>query len=299
MKRLVSLILLLALAFSLTSCELAPKILELFGDSKEETQEITEIPEKNPSEEEEKEDNSNEEENNTVVENTVIKEFLSTDRERAYYKVLEGKTINFIGDSLLAGAQIGKEYAWPNLLGEKYSMTYDNQAISGCTLSACEGGENPIVSRYANMPDNNPDIVVFEGGRNDYNKDAAIGMHTRLDPESYKGAMAILIKGLREKYPNAIIVAVTFWGSNDRQNSGGKVCGEYTQAMIDVCRAMSVPCINASDENASGIKMTDAAFRAQYSCKPSDVCHLNFEGMKLALRFFEKELAEIYESNKK
>ena len=40
--------------------------------------------------------------------------------------------------------------------------------------------------------------------------------------------------------------------------------------------------------------MRDASFRAKYNIKSSDVSHLNVDGMKLVLPYFEKALAELY-----
>ena len=94
------------------------------------------------------------------MEDLEIKDWLTLDRERAYYKVLEGKTVNFIGDSLFAGHSLGKNYTWPALMLGKYYMHGENHGISGCTLSACEDGQNPIISRFEKLPDNDPDIVI-------------------------------------------------------------------------------------------------------------------------------------------
>ena len=227
-----------------------------------------------------------------------IKEWTDMDSERAYFSSLEGKKISFIGDSLFGGHGIQPEEVWCALLAEKYGMAYCNYGINGCTLSACEGGKNPIVSRYTQMADNDPDIIVIEGGRNDYNKCAVLGGKNSKDISTYRGAIRSLVEGLSEKYPDALIVAVTFWNANDRKNDDGRTCNEYTDAMKEVCADMGVPVINAADEEASGIKMTDSAFRAAYSVNSTDVCHLNAAGMRLALPFFERELAEIIEKNK-
>lgn len=220
-----------------------------------------------------------------------VEEWSASDRDRAEYDILYGKTINFIGDSLFGG---NRPYNWVDMFISKYNLNGQNYGIGGCTVSACEGGANPIVTRYDKMPDNNPDIVIFEGGRNDYNKSAPMGHHLYPDTESYKGSLVTLINGLREKYPNAILIGVTFWNATDKQNEAGFVCNDYTKAMMDVCRALGVQYIDATKEAECGIVMTDADFRAQYSIAPSDVCHLNYEGMKLALAFFERKIAEIY-----
>lgn len=216
----------------------------------------------------------------------------------AYYEILQGKTANFIGDSLFGGHALGKENTWIALLAEKYGMIYNNYGVNGCTLSACENGFSPIIERYVEMENSSTDIIVFEGGRNDFNKCAAIGDAESRDTATYCGAVAALIEGLRKKYPKSVIIGVSFWNTSS-VNKAGVACNDYIAAMLNVCNAMGVPCINAMDEAASGIRMTDTEFRKQYSMLPGDVCHLNADGMKLALSFFEREIAKILAESSK
>lgn len=207
------------------------------------------------------------------------------------FEVLRGITACFIGDSLFAGHGIGKENSWINLLGEKYSMRYTNYGINGCTISACEGCSMPIVKRYVEMTEEDPDLVVFEGGRNDFNKGAVIGSVDEPDESTMCGAIAIIVKGLREKYPNAKLVAVPFWDTATVRD--GRVSNDYVEAMIGACLALGVDLINSYSAAESGINMRDADFRAKYCYVPGDVCHLNEEGMKLAMPYFERELARL------
>lgn len=220
-------------------------------------------------------------------------EYLEMDKERAYFENLEGLRGYFIGDSLFGAHGIGKENCWIALLGEKYGMDYENYGISGCTLSACEGGANPIINRYMNMSDEQPDFIVIEGGRNDFNKGAAIGSIDEKDPTTYLGALSMLVDGLREKYPNATIIGVTFWNTKSISKDTGLSSNQYVEAMIAALGEMDVPCVNAYCDPDCPVDMTDADFRAQYSFAPGDVCHLNVEGMKLVMPFFEREIAEI------
>ena len=229
----------------------------------------------------------------TCYEEIKFLEYIRMERERAYYDILEGCTASFIGDSLFGGHGIGIENSWINLLGEKYNMVYNNYGSNGCTLSACEGGANPIITRYTAMADNDPDIIVFEGGRNDFNKCAALGSIEEKDITTYLGAISALVDGLREKYPRAVIIAVSFWNTTT-VNKAGATSNSYVEAMLSACESLGVPIINAYDESASGVHMTDKDFRAEYCYVPGDVCHLNIEGMKLVLPFFEKEIARIY-----
>ena len=215
------------------------------------------------------------------------------DTQRAYYDVLEGKTAYFIGDSLFGAHGIGKENCWIALLGDKYKMNYVNYGISGCTLSACEGGANPIINRYTEMSKEQPDFIVIEGGRNDFNKGALIGSIDEKDKTTYLGALSMLVEGLRERYPDATIIAVTFWKTNTTNKTTGKSSNEYVDAMMAACDELGVLCVNAYDNTDCPVDMTDADFRAQYCFEPGDVCHLNVDGMKLVMPFFEKEIAEI------
>ena len=210
----------------------------------------------------------------------------------AYFDILRGKRAYFIGDSLFGAHGIGKENSWINLLCAKYKMDFDNQGINGATFSDCENSSNPIVKRYVDLPSEQPDFVVIEGGRNDFNKMAEIGSVTEKDPKTYLGAIAITVEGLRTKYPNAKIIAVTFW-KTPTVNKAGVASNTYVEAMMDACEKLDIPCIKSYDSERSGILMTDAAFREKYCFVPGDVCHLNAEGMKLAMPFFERELAEL------
>lgn len=211
-----------------------------------------------------------------------------------YFEILRCKRAYFIGDSLFGAHGIGKENSWINLLCEKYSMDFMNLGINGCTFSDCENGSNPIVKRCVDMPDEQPDFVVIEGGRNDFNKMAKIGSVDEKDPTTYLGAIAITVEGLRAKYPNAKIIAVTFWKTGT-VNKEGVASNTYVEAMIDACEKLCIHCIKAYNEEESGILMTDKAFREKYCFVPGDVCHLNVEGMKLALPFFEREIATVLE----
>ena len=213
-----------------------------------------------------------------------------------YYDVLYGKRAYFIGDSLFGGHSLGHSGTWIGMLAEKYGMKHVNLGRNGCTMSACEGGANPIIKRYKDMPDEPCDFIVFEGGRNDYNKCAEIG-EVGGDISTYKGALSALIEGLRERHPEATLIAVSFWKVGDRPNAAGISCNEYTAAMKDVCLKMGVAFIDTTNPEESLIDMTQPELRREFCLLPGDVCHLNHRGMKRVLPFFERKIAEII-SNK-
>lgn len=209
-----------------------------------------------------------------------------------YYENLKGIRASFIGDSLFGGHGIGKENSWIALLGDKYEMEYNNYGSNGCTLSACEGGANPIVNRFSEIADNDPHLIVVEGGRNDFNKAAALG-EIGGDITTFRGALSYTLNSLREKFPKATIVCVTFWRVGDKENAIGLSTAAYTDAMMEVARELNFPYIDATDTEASRVNMRDAEFRKEFCYVPGDVCHLNVEGMKRVMPFFEERLAKI------
>jgi hypothetical protein len=152
-----------------------------------------------------------------------------------------------------------------------------------------------MVTRYAELPSNRADIILLEGGKNDFNSSVPIGEIGDTSTKTFMGALKFLIGKLREKYPDALIICVTVWNTAGT-NSLGLNVSDYGQAMIEVCASMGVPCFNSMDTNLSGVDMTSAAFRSQYCQSSSDVSHLNVGGHRMVLPKFEKFIAEQYES---
>jgi lysophospholipase L1-like esterase len=113
-----------------------------------------------------------------------------------------------------------------------------------------------------------------------------------------KGAARFLISKVQEKYPNALIICLTVWEVGGSKNSAGNYCSDYGRALLEVCADMGVPCINAMDQEATGVKMTDANFRNKYCMKANDYSHLNEAGMKLVFPAFEKAIADFYAAKK-
>ncbi len=213
------------------------------------------------------------------------------------YPELKGLTVNFLGDSYFAGNGLNPNYVWPALMGQIYGMNYKNYGKNGSTISDYVTTNNPMVVRYKDMANNTPNIVVLEGGKNDYNKNVPIGENTDTDTKTFKGALNVIIDGLRAKYPNAVLICVTPWKVSGTNGIGNTV-SSYADAMVEICALKKVPCFKASDPALSGVDMTSASFRAEYSMSATDVSHLNLKGHKLVLPKFEKFIAEAYAAAK-
>lgn len=233
-----------------------------------------------------------------VSEGEQLAQWIEADKERAYFEFLQGKTFTVIGDSYLAGNGLNQDLVWPALMANKYGMEYHNYGMNGSTMSNFVTTNNPMVERYTGMANNDPDIIIIEGGRNDYNKSVPIGEDGSLDTKTMKGAARYLITKLQERYPNAVVICLTVWEVGGNPNSIGNYCSDYGRALMEVCDAMSIPCINAMDQEAVGVYMTDPDFRAQYCMKPTDISHLNADGMKLVFPVFEKYIADFYAADK-
>lgn len=206
------------------------------------------------------------------------------------HTALNGLTVNLLGDSYFAGNKLDPAYVWPALMARKYGMNLHNGGVNGSTVSNYVTTNHPMCNRFQDLPDNNPDLVLMEGGRNDYNKCVPIGKADSTDTTTFLGALNVILAGLRQKYPNAQIICITSWKFAGT-NAIGLGCSDYVDAMKTAAAAHGMPCFDASNPALSGVDMTDAAFRAAYCMKPTDVSHLNQEGMKLVLPYFESYLS--------
>ena len=201
-----------------------------------------------------------------------------------FYSVLEGKSINVMGDSYVSAGSLEDGKIWPALLAEKYEMDYRSYGKSGNGIVSPLATGTPMVTRYREMR-NNVDIVFVVGGRNDYNHSYPVGQVGDTTTETFCGALSVLIDGLREKYPSSLILFSTSWYVNADMKA-------YTDATLAVCEMKGIPCFNAADQSLSGVYMDQSGFRSTYCIKPTDVSHLNAAGMKLVFPKFEKFIAE-------
>ena len=211
-------------------------------------------------------------------------DFRAEYRYENFYPVLEGKSINVLGDSYVSAGSLPDGKIWPQLLAEKYEMDYRSYGKSGNGIASPLASGTPMVKRYTEMR-GGVDIVFVVGGRNDYNHSYPVGKVGDTTTETFCGALSVLIDGLRVKYPDSLILFSTSWYVNDDMKA-------YTDATLAVCEAKGIPCYNAADPSQSGVMMYQPSFRSQYCVKSTDVSHLNAAGMKLVLPKFEKFIAE-------
>jgi hypothetical protein len=217
----------------------------------------------------------------TLPENT---DFRAEYKYENFYSVLEGKSINVMGDSYVSAGSLPDGKIWPQLLAEKYEMDYRSYGKGGNAIASTKASGTPMVTRYREMR-GGVDIVFVVGGRNDYNQDYPVGQVGDTTTDTFCGALSVLIDGLREKYPDSLILFSTSWYVNADMKA-------YTDATLAVCNRKGIPCFHAADQSLSGVYMDQPAFRSTYCIKPTDVSHLNAAGMKLVLPKYENFIAE-------
>ena len=130
---------------------------------------------------------------------------------------LQGKIVNFLGDSITEGAGAScVETRYTSVLKEIAGLAdFRNYGIGGTRIAKQKSITNEqydcndFCGRFRQM-DDNADIIVVFGGTNDYGHgDADFGTFEDRTPDTYSGALHYLMRGLIEKYPTKRIVFIT------------------------------------------------------------------------------------------
>lgn len=211
-----------------------------------------------------------------------------------FYSVLDGITLYAMGDSYFGGSIIGKRNTWVNLLGEKYAMHYVNYGIGGSTMANYIASNYPMVERFTTMEKGDADVILLEGGRNDRTFATPLGRIDSREPQTFRGAINIMLDSMLDTYPNALIILITPWNSAGRVAETGLGNVDYANAMRSIVKYRNddrIVCLYAADPKVTGVNMIDKNFRAQYCIGPSDESHLNEEGMRLVLPYMERFIA--------
>lgn len=203
---------------------------------------------------------------------------------------LQGKKINFLGDSITEGYGVSCESArYTNLIAEKYGAVCRNYGISGTRIAyQTTPSDDPrhdldFPSRVPEM-DPDADIVVVFGGTNDYGHgDAPIGSMADRTKNTFYGGLHELYTSLIEKYPEARIVILTpLHRLNEDNPCGSKKLSpvgtlkEYVQIIREVAEYYSLPVLDLFA--MSGLQPAVPVIREKYI---PDGLHPNDAGQKI------------------
>lgn len=128
--------------------------------------------------------------------------------------ILEGKKINFLGDSITQGVGVSTpENYFPEVMKRSCKLAEArNYGISGTRIARQNedgAGSSAYCDRYMKM-DADADVVVVFGGTNDYGHgNAAIGTFEDRTETTYYGACHVLMNGLLNRFPDATILFLT------------------------------------------------------------------------------------------
>ena len=130
---------------------------------------------------------------------------------------LQGKVINFLGDSITYGHGLeSSSLRFSDILKKKFNLkAINNYGISGTRIAKqispnpdCYEDVRDFCSRFSEMEE--ADIIIVFGGVNDYQHgDAPMGEFSDCLPETFCGALHFLYSCLKEKYADSKIVIVT------------------------------------------------------------------------------------------
>lgn len=194
---------------------------------------------------------------------------------------LQGKIINFLGDSITEGhGTSGEEKRFSNLIKERCGLLKaNNYGISGTRIAKQKNpSENPRHDLYfcgrLDEMDKNADAVVVFGGTNDYGHgDAPFGLFTDRSDETFYGACHTLMSELASTYVGKPIVIVTPLHRTE-ETRNAKVLENYVNAIKDVACYYSLPVLDLYAN--SGIQPSVPAIREKLcpdGLHPNDAGH--------------------------
>lgn len=115
-----------------------------------------------------------------------------------------GKKINVIGDSIVAGSYGNFIIPIRDILCLSEARNY---GVGGSCLasSSADSQYPPAVLRYTSM-DTDAQIIIVHAGTNDYSAQIPLGDANSTDITTFNGALNVMMAGLREMYPTALII---------------------------------------------------------------------------------------------
>lgn len=167
---------------------------------------------------------------------------------------LKNKVIHFLGDSITEGVGVSAaDNIYLNLIKVRYGLkTANNYGIEGTRIAEYVGIDpkpygNAFVERFKDMTDDADAVVVF-GGTNDFGHgNAPIGTFGDDTPQTFYGALHLLMKGLIEKYPDKPIIFMTPLHRRnelDKSTLSGEVFRRYVDVIREMAEYFSIPVVD-------------------------------------------------------
>lgn len=202
---------------------------------------------------------------------------------------LQGKKINFLGDSITEGCGVSTlDKTFWNVMAHESGIIARGYGVGGTRIARKRNpSPDPVHDRDFLMRceemDRDADAVVVFGGTNDFaHGDAALGTFADRSPYTFYGALHLLCRRLLELYPDAQLVFMTPThriGEDMTVNEIGLPLATdlegFGEAIKKVCRYYSIPVLDLF--SVSGIQPAVPIMMEKYMC---DGLHLSDAGHK-------------------
>lgn len=148
-----------------------------------------------------------------------------------------------VGDSLMRGNTLPVSMSWFNLSAGRYDMEFNNAAVNGQSVAQMSDAIDSVLAAFPQ-----PDYFMINGGAND--------LRLGVDLATFREAIINIITKVRANNPRVKILALTNWERSEYTNGLGLIESDYVEAMLEVCEALNVVCLN---NYADSLNMKDAA----------------------------------------
>ena len=206
----------------------------------------------------------------------------------AYGDSITHGTFTDVGD---AAPDSKVDRKWCDVVSERLGFkSLSNYAQNGISISSTSSvlSSSALSLGYINLRAD-AEVIMNAAGTNDFGTKVKLGKNTDQEDVSFCGGLNVLCKGLKEKFPNALVIFIT---PIDRKGSASNELGlsldDYRQKIEEI--AGGVYGFRIVDGDCTGFDASDPAFIRDYM---RDGTHPNREAHILYGEAVAKELLTV------